>query len=285
MINKIKIIIGFLLLLTSFSSQSEIVTTQITPSIKANAEYRSDDASGPLLIFLHGFLQTRDFSTVRRLSNALYDNGYSVLSVNLSLGISDRRSSLPCESIHLHTLQDDSNEIKHWVNWAKQKGHKDIILVGHSAGSVSISAYLASHFDPVVKKTILISLTYYGPGRPAANEKVIHAEKAQKMLAENNQQISDFALNYCKKYITTAAAFMSYYNWTKNHIIDALVNSTSENYVIIGAGDQRIDKAWIDELQTAKAHVTLIDEANHFFDMTHEFDLVDSVEAILTEGH
>lgn len=267
-------------------SHAEIVSSKISEKITATANYRFNEEGAkdgqPLLIFIHGFLQTREFSTVKRLADSLFDNGYSVLSPNLSLGISNRNSSLACESIHLHTLADDAKEVNHWVAWAKQQGHNNIVLIGHSAGSVSITYYQHQYHDPAVKKAILISLTYFGPGRPAANETAENAATARQMIDSGKQSIEIFGLNYCKRYATTPEAFMSYYLWGKEEILQTLAKSTIENNLVIGSKDSRIDQGWIESLQQADAKISMIDGANHFFDMTHEFDLVDTIESLLT---
>jgi pimeloyl-ACP methyl ester carboxylesterase len=125
---------GFLLCFVSAAAASaDLVDMQTGPGMTTQAEYRLGDASKPLILFIHGFLQTRDFSTVKRLADALADNGYSTLSPNLSLGISKRARSIPCESIHLHSLDNSAREIALWVEWARANGHDRIVVLGHRA--------------------------------------------------------------------------------------------------------------------------------------------------------
>ncbi|MBE9564350.1 MAG: DUF1749 domain-containing protein, partial [Proteobacteria bacterium] len=160
----------FMLITAVYSGalSAETVSIKVSKNITSVAEYRLGEPNKPLLIFVHGFLQTRAFSTVDRLLNSLHDGGFPVLAPTLSLGISNRAQALPCESIHLHSLNSDTDELGRWVEWANKRGYKEIVLIGHSAGSVNISAYLAGKIHPAVKKSILISLTHYGPDRPAA---------------------------------------------------------------------------------------------------------------------
>ncbi len=261
--------------------QAETVSLKTPKGVVATADYRSGETGKPLLIFIHGFLQTRSFSTVDRLFSALHESGFPVLAPTLSLGISNRAQALPCESIHLHSLDSDTEEIGQWVNWASQQGHKNIVLIGHSAGSVNITAYLAEGVNPAVKKTILISLTHYGPGRPAALETEEHAGTARKMIAQGDDGLGKFALAFCKEYVSTAENFLSYYNWSDQDILKAINVETSENYIIIGSADNRIDRNWLSSLQQASGKIIVVDGASHFFDQSHEFDLLDSVEDTL----
>ncbi|MCK4708885.1 MAG: alpha/beta hydrolase [Gammaproteobacteria bacterium] len=263
--------------------QANIVSLQVSKNITSNAEYLSGDPDKPVLIFIHGYLQTRDFSTVKRLSEALHEEGYSVLSPTLSLGISNRAQSISCESIHLHSLNSDTDEITKWVNWASQQGHKEIVLIGHSAGSVNITAYLAQGAHPAVTKSILISLTHYGPDRPTAFETSEHAKVAKDMLHKADNSLHKFALQFCREYVTTAQNVLSYYNWSSKQVLKAITTSTSKNYIILGSSDDRIGPRWLTELEQVSDMIITIEGANHFFDQAHEFDLVDSIENILSE--
>ncbi|MBT8120061.1 MAG: alpha/beta hydrolase [Gammaproteobacteria bacterium] len=275
----------FLLILPLFLLSSmlhaETVSLETSKNVTATAEYISGEPGKPLLILIHGFLQTRSFSTVDRLFTALQDSGFPVLAPTLSLGISERAQALPCESIHTHSLGDDSREIGQWVDWASKQGHEDIVLIGHSAGSVNITAYLATGSHPVVKKTILISLTHYGPGRPAALETEEHARLARTMIEQGDDGLERFALAFCKDYVSTAKNFLSYYDWSDQAIIKAINKKAPENYIIIGSNDNRIKQQWISSLQQANAKVIVIDGASHFFDQAYEFDLLEKVEELL----
>lgn len=276
----------FLYLFLSVSAsivQAEVISLKTSKGFTATAKFLASDEDKPLLIFVHGFLQTRNFSTVERLSDTLHDSGYPVLSPTLSLGVSNRAQALPCESIHLHSLDSDTDEIVQWVNWGSQKGYREIILIGHSAGSVNITAYLAKRSHPAVKKTILVSLTHYGAGRPAAFETEEHAEQARKMLLDGDDGLGKFALAFCKEYVTTAEDFLSYYDWSADEVLKTLDTSFPDNYIIIGSNDERIRQDWVSSLQKASARIKIIDGASHFFDKSYEFDLSDTVEGIIAD--
>lgn len=271
-----------LLLFFSKGLYAETVSLETSKDIVSTAEYHAGDPGKPLLIFVHGFLQTRSFSTVDRLFNAFHESDFPVLAPTLSLGISNRAQALPCESIHLHSLSGDTDEIGQWVNWASQHGYKDIVLIGHSAGSVNITAYLAQEIRPEVKKTILISLTHYGPGRPAALETEKHAQTARNMIAKGDNGLGKFSLAFCNEYVSTPEDFLSYYEWSGQKILKAVNVESSENYIIIGSEDNRIGQEWLDSLKKASDKVVVIEGASHFFDQSYEFDLLDSVESLLS---
>lgn len=262
------------------SLQAEIIRKPVEDGISATAEYRVGDPSKPAILILHGFLQTRDFSTVRRLANALYDWNYTVLAPTLSLGIDSRARSLPCEAIQTHSMDDAIDELAMWVDWLVTQGHDHIILVGHSSGSATEVAYLKERAHPAVKETILISLVAFGPGK-LSYETEAHAKAAREARENDSNALGEYALAFCRQYPTTADNFLSYYRWSRPHLAEALAGLDVPSHIIVGGSDQRMTAAWIDEMEAAHGDVIVIDGANHFFDDAHEFDLLDVFERLL----
>ncbi len=65
----------------------------IAPGVTAEADYWPGEADMPAVLILHGFLQTSEFPTVRRLAESLAEEGFSVLTPSLTLGLNRRRQS------------------------------------------------------------------------------------------------------------------------------------------------------------------------------------------------
>lgn len=274
--------VGILIfLISAFPVMAAQVTLAINDKHNATANFIEGDADKPALIFIHGFLQTANFSTVKRLADELSESGYAVLLPNLSLGYDFRQVSLPCESIHTHKITDDSNEISLWVDWLEKKTGKPIILIGHSAGSNNIVDYLRTP-ELSVKKSILISLAYFG-ARPGAFETEESLLKAQQMLDISDNGLATFSLAFCKEYTTTASAFMSYYQYSREKVIEVLKNTSVPASIIVGGADDRIAIDWARQLAENDLNVQVVDGASHFFDQEHEFDLFDRVIEELAE--
>lgn len=275
-------LITILLLFHTQACLAEIVELTTADSRIALADYlQGDNNENPVLI-LHGLLQTREFSTVSRLASSLNEAGYSVLTPNLTLGLNRRKQSLSCEAVHTHSLDKDSSELEMWVNWLHKKTNKPISIVAHSAGGTVMLNYFEKTAAENVDKGILISLSYYATG-PEASETAEHAAMARKAVKDNNRQIQTYALNYCKTYPTYPDAFLSYYEWNKLKTIRSVSKFNDRISIIMGSLDRRVDSDWKMQLTRTHKNTLLIDGANHFFDQTHEFDLLDSVESILSE--
>ena len=268
----------FLLLITTATTAQTIQLKN--NNLMMNADYLEGSNTQNPVIILHGLLQTHQFSTVSRLATALNEAGYTVLSPTLSLGINNRKMSLSCEAIHTHSMNSDSDELKQWINWLKTKSGKDINLIGHSAGGPTILNYLETYKADVIKKVILISLSYYATG-PTANETEQHEKLAKKHIQSDSEKIHDYALNYCRSYPTYAKDFLSYYQWNTEKVTQAVGSFKDIITIIIGTGDKRIDSDWRKQLNKKYNNVISIEGANHFFDQSHEFELIDTIENLL----
>lgn len=245
-----------------------------------NAEYLEGSNSKNPVIILHGLLQTHEFSTVNRLATALNDSDYTVLSPTLSLGISNRKMSLSCEAIHTHSMNSDSSELLKWISWLKTKTGKKVNLIGHSAGGTTILNYLEKNQTDLINKVVLISLSYYASG-PTAYETEQHKEHALEQIKRKSKKIHNYALNYCRSYPSYANNFLSYYEWSTEKVIKTVGSFKDKISIIIGTEDKRIDSNWRKQLNDKYNNVISIDGANHFFDQSHEFELIDTIEELL----
>lgn len=254
---------------------STIVESELPSGKIARAEYRMAKPGKPAVLLLHGFLQTRNFPTVASATESIFGAGHTVLAPTLSLGISRRNMSLPCEAVHTHTLEQDVAELAFWTEWLVQRGHKSIILIGHSFGSVQILNYLGRKQSPAVAKVILISLTDVEVKQEAsARAKLVRTLRER---AGQDKTLVEVEFGHCKKYVAPAPALLSYLTVTRNSILDSLAKQNVPIEVIIGSADDRMGQDWPGKLAARGVAVRVIDGANHFFDNQHEFDLQDAL--------
>lgn len=273
-----RLIIFILLLCFASSLFAKEVSLPLGNSLNGLAEYTQGDKDKPAVLIVHGILQTRNFSTIQIIGNFLEESGYTTLRPTISLGIDSRKKSLACEAIHTHTMVSDIEEIAHWVQWLKKK-HQSIILIGHSAGATLLVAYLDKYENIQItpEKIILISPAYFG-NRPSSNTSSLEIEKARKAVASGQQGPASFGFIYCENYVSLPEAYLSYIEWSQQRTTEGLMNISSPVSLLFGAGDKRIDQAWPEKLREMGMDVQITDDANHFFNASHEFDLLDFIE-------
>jgi len=245
----------------------------------ASANFLEGEADKKALLILHGFLQTRNFSTVKRLGDTLHESGFSVLSPTLSLGLHRRRQSLPCEAIHTHSIQTDAAEIKQWVDWLTEKTGKKPTLIGHSSGSITLLNYLDIYGTDGIEKLILISISPFTNEITPVDEK--NLKWARDDLNSGYDSLYTYKLSYCDTYPSTSSAWLSYKQWDQEKLGELTVKYSDLIDVIIGTNDNRLSMEWRDLLQSKGVNISFIEGANHFFDQAHEFDLSDTMESLL----
>lgn len=273
-----------LALLPCLTAQAKVVESRLSSGIIAAADYRQGKEGLPAVLLLHGALQTRNSPPMSRLADALSDSGYPVLVPTLSLGANRRAKSLACEAVHLHSMSSDVAEIAHWTDWLVARGRRRIVLVGHSLGSLQLLAYLMHDPNPAVGKAILTSLVtpYIDKAEYA---RVLRENRDKSPPAEKRQPLGRYTLAYCKKsYAASAAAYLSYAEWTEAHILDALEKARVAPIVILGGSDRLFEPGWPDKVKNRGTAVAMIRGSGHFFDGEHEFDLAEQVETILKDG-
>lgn len=264
----------FCLLISFFpaAAHAEIAQQEMRPGISASAEYLAGEHSKPAVLLLHGFLQTREFSTVAMLARGLQDEGYSVLSPTLSLNIPNRTQSLACEAVHKHNMEDDVAEIGRWVTWLKSRGHRSIVLVGHSFGSLQLLAYLSAKPDSAVKAYIGASLIEAQIG--TANRPAL-IEQLESRVHGKQRALVTQTLSFCKKYPSTPEGLLSYARWDQARVLAALRQSPVGVNLIMGEEDNTLERGWLKALQHMQAPMAIVKGASHFMDGAHEFDLLE----------
>jgi esterase/lipase len=271
-------LLSFCLFIISYSITgfAETLSLKLPNNFTSTAEYVIGDKTKTAVLILHGLLQTRNYLTVQSLISAIGDDGYTVLAPNLSFGISNRKKSLPCEAIHNHNMLQDIEEIDYWVKFLENKGYSSIYLVGHSYGSLQILIYANKKKPQSVKKLIttsLINVEKTNDGRLMET----FLNQARQHIKNNDSQLHEYSLSYCKKYIAPAKDFLSYAMWNRNKLIAEINKLNIPISIIVGSEDTRIDTKWKSLLRKAKSKLIIIEGANHFFDTTHEFDMNDKV--------
>ena len=260
---------------------AEIVELKVASGITATARYHQGESNKPAILLMHGFLQTRDFSTIARLFDTLSSSGYTTLSPTLTLGLSHRSKSLPCESIHTNSMSDDLSEIGQWTAWLSKKSNKPLVLIGHSMGATQIAAFLEQYRGDQVKQAILISIGPIGLGWPDNYANYNDLQRAKSAVIADEKGLSEYGLAYCKKYVTTAHNLLSFYHWDFERVSSAVSKLPMPTQIIIGSEDTLINPSMIRPLASRRVSIDVLEGAGHFFNKEFEFELHDAVESYL----
>ena len=272
----ILMLLGLALILPGTHAHADRIENRLASGTVLSAEFQAGNSQQPAIFLLHGFLQTDQFPTVKRLADSLGSAGYTTLSPTLSLGISRRAKSLPCEAAHRHTLEQDIAEIEAWMDWLGKRHPGPIVFIGHSYGSLQGLVYAANKPHPALRRMVALSLIDTEQ-KPFDASRATMLAKAKARVASGNKGLMNFALGHCKQYTATPQSYLSYANWNRKQVLDLARSSRVPVNVVMGGKDSRMGTGWAQALMTAGVQVNSIDGANHFFDAEYEFDLLDLI--------
>lgn len=255
-------------------AHAEIVELNLPSNLVAKAEFVKGNPNKPVILLLHGFLQTHNFPTISRLTESLAGEGFTVLAPTLSLGSTHRAQSMACEALHTETINDTVKELHEWVKWLKAKGYKRIVLAGHSLGNVTNVAYLSSHPDTSIIKFIGISMVE-GRLKLSDAERSALISELRKKVHRHDRSIQKNQFSFCQKLHSTPDSILSYLEWGPEKLLQAIKKSPIPSTMIMGSKDDRLGPDWTPRLKKTNAKVIVIEGANHFMDGQFEFDLLD----------
>lgn len=271
-----------LFLALPLTSHAEKVELLMPNKLVARAEFHQGAVDKPAVLLMHGFLQTFEFPTIFRLAETLHSAGYTVLAPSLTLNIPSRRQSLACEAIHTHTVDGDSREIDTWLKWLDKKQPGNVVLVGHSTGSMQLLAYLGGRSHPNVKKLIAISIIEAQSTLSGKERSRLTADLRARVARGDTLPMIQ-PISFCKKLNALPATLLSYQEWTPERILRRVDHLSQPVTFVIGSQDERLGKRWVAKLKQTRAKVRIIEGANHFMDGEHEFDLHEHVQEELRE--
>jgi pimeloyl-ACP methyl ester carboxylesterase len=258
----------------------ETVVLEVSPRVRATAEWSAPQPGKLSVLLVHGFLQTRASSIIYRVSDHLRSLGYGVLAPTLSLGIDMRAQSLDCAAIHTHSMEGDLQEIGLWVEWLGARSPEGIVLMGHSSGATQIAAYLAGPVPPAAAQAILLSPVFFGAGSKGL-ESPAHAARAQALLGHDDPSIIDFALSYCERYPAPPGAYLSYLAWGRDRVTSTLAMVDLPVVAVFGDNDDTLPHDWPQAIEASGAETIIVAGGDHFFRDFAEFELYAAISGLL----
>lgn len=190
----------------------ELIQVETKDDLILSGLYNHSKDSKLAAIQIHGF--TGDFYThkfIKQIQNTLYDKNIS------SVSIQTRGTGIQTEIIKkgrekerwigsfYEKLEEAHLDISAWVKYLLDQGNEDIILIGHSLGTIKAVRYLfeGEYSDKIAKLILLAPFDKNGyMVRHSGDKLKPHIDFASKMVKEGRgeeiipEDYEDFALSY-----------------------------------------------------------------------------------------
>ena len=243
-----------------------------------------------MVLILHGYMGHNRMEVIETAQASLLENEISSLAINLSLGIDNRHGYHGCDRPHRHVQDDAIDEVGSWIAWLRERGTKQIVLMGHSRGANQLMVYAVERNDPEVSH-----LVFLAPGMGdevekaykirygiSLNETRAHVNK-QMETGSGDKMLEDIDMLGCPRATVSAQSFVSYYSrgnrfWRFEYY---LPRSPIPTLVISGSIDERqpnIVQLITPYLDDQKVQLVVIEGAGHFF---RDFNIDEAMEAAI----
>ncbi len=282
---------GVLLLVLAINVNAKDVTQQFNGStLNANLEFAQDtNYSNGVILILHGLMGHNRMEIIESAQQALLENGRSSLAINLSLGADNRKGFYSCASPHRHLQENAIKEIAAWVAWLRERGTKEIVLLGHSRGANEAMVYTATRKDPEITHLVMLSPGIddskqhfedrYGSTFDATLERV----KKEKDAGRGDQLLENVDFWSCPKASITPNSFLSYYgeNSKFRKIQYYIARVEVPTLVVVAGADELVLKSeeklssFVDD---KRLQLVVIEGSGHFF---LDFNIEEAIEAMI----
>ncbi len=251
---------------------------------------------GPVVLMTHGTLAHYHMEIMDSLQAVLLARGISSLSINLSLGLSDREGMYDCKVPHTHEHTDAVSEIGLWQGWLAGQGVERLILLGHSRGGNQTARYALEHDSERLRGVILVAPPTWSEGKHVESYEKRYGKPLAPVLAmaedlvargqgETLMQPVDFI--YCEQSAATAAAFVSYYRADPHMDTPSLIRQLTKP-VLVFAGSEDTVVAGLAEamegIDQPNVRFEMIDGADHFFRDLYAEELGDISKAFIAQA-
>jgi pimeloyl-ACP methyl ester carboxylesterase len=265
-----------------------------------NAELKTvgeDWTTGPVVLMTHGTLAHNGMEIIRGLQNMLADRGVSSLALNLSLGLDKRPSAMyDCATPHTHKHTDALDEIGAWLAWLKEKGVKQVALLGHSRGGNQTAWFAAERPDPAVVHAFLITPSVWAEESAAKDHEKRYGNSPTPMLnqarelvaaGKPGQILSPVDFLYCKQTGAAAEAVVSYYSLAPQFDSTNLIPRIQSPVTVFAGTEDRVNERLIEKMEPLadgeRVQLEIIEGADHFFRDLYSEDVADVIAETLEQ--
>ena len=249
-----------------------------------------------IILMTHGTLGHGKMEIIATLQNLFADNEMSSLAITLGLD-QDRRSGFyDCNTPHTHKHTDAIKEIDLWMNWLKDQGNTDVVLLGHSRGGNQTAWYAAEHDSPMIKKIILVAPQTWNASEVKSNYLKTYSKdltailnKAESLVRQGKSatQMTHTDFIYCKDTSVSAESFVSYYKNDPRMDTPVLISKLSKPTLVFIGTEDKVIKGLTEAMNflSPRIHIktSSIEGADHFFRDIYADEIVETAIEFIEE--
>lgn len=255
----------------------------VAPGVVAQADDWPAEKSMPVVSVPKGNLQTHRSATGCCPTEATADEGSGALLPSPGPGLDRRRQGPARRAIHTEKMPLGTNALPTWRDGLIEHAGENLARIGYAPNGMQVPAMLDVNARPRVDRGLHICLSLFTHQLGADRLAQLRAG-AGAGQARDAEHPGSCALGYFRQDSTAAARQLTRLDWDKELLSAALARAAMPPTVIYGDADDWTDNAWPGAPGANDAVIWSILVANHFFDRTHERDLLVEVLDLFVGG-
>jgi pimeloyl-ACP methyl ester carboxylesterase len=269
----------------------EIQLKQGNLTLNANMQLVDEQpVDGRVALITHGTLAHNGMEIISTLQDLLADEELPSLAINLSLGLDNRHGMYDCAKPHNHKHTDAVSEINLWLEWLKNQGADEIVLIGHSRGGNQTAWYSNLYPETAIAQVLVAPATWSeSDARESYKQRYGQSlqsvlSQAEKMQPQGIMETTNFI--YCAETQVTAGSFINYYQPDTRFNTPTLLQQTAlPSLVIIGSEDNTVSNLSeaMAEVDNANIASLLIEDADHYFRDLYADEMVEGIIEFLEQ--
>ena len=264
-------------------------------TLNANLAPAQDDwKTGTVFLITHGTLAHNGMEIITTLQGLLAEQGITSLAPTLSLGLDDREGMYDCAVPHVHKHTDALDEIGLWLNWLKQQGVKQVVLVGHSRGGNQTAWFAAERMDPVIKGVLLIAPATWSESYAQSDYQkrfktdlapVLKRAEDLVKAGKGHEWMEKTGFIYCTDAKVQAQSFVSYHAPEPRLDTPTLLGKIEVPVLVIAGTEDDVVPDVAEKVEPAadgtRVRLEVIDGADHFFRDLYADEIVEHAKAFV----
>ena len=251
-----------------------------------------DPTAGAAVLLVHGTGAHHKMETISGVQQALVQQGFAVLSITLSLGVSNRSGMMNCDVVQNHVQGDGFGEIDAWLGFLRRSGSQRIILMGHSRGGRRVARYAVEKAAKGIDRIVLLAPATWNEMRAKTRFKERFNRDLDELIktaraAKPNALLEGVPFMYCAQTNVMAGSFLSYHAPDGRRDTPVLLKAIDLPVLVIAASEDAVVPDLADRMKQVNLdHVSAseVDGADHFFLDFFADDVAEAVQAFAGGG-
>jgi len=249
--------------------------------------------SDGVVLLTHGTFAHNRMRLMTDLQHLLGARGITTLAITLSLGVDQRRGMYDCARPHRHRHTDSLDEIGAWLEWLRDAGADNIVLLGHSRGGNQTAWFAAERLSGAddIKAVVLVAPMTWSQTRAHEFYQQHHGLDIRPVIERakslgGDEMLTGVPFLFCPETTAAAGSYLSYHGDEPRLDTPTLMSAIPRPLLVVAAENDEIMDDLPERTEAVKRadlELVMVPDADHFFKGPFAEQAADAITGFLDE--